>query len=353
MSVDPDIIIREIREEDGEGVSAIALIVIEENEMNKHFPIGMFVTPDRLAKFLYSDKYRFGKTALVNNEVAGVIWVRTGWHDPKSAVASIIIHPKFRGTGVAQKLVEAVQDDYPENKHIEVKVMDDNKASLRFCEKLGLEYVGNHVFMKEHPIKGMTVHDFILRGKRPLSEPPTIAELDIDELTIDHAEEISRLSNQVRDEAFWGEHVTIGSFTTPDKFKEFFNSERFVFGKAGFIRGKLVGASWINLWSDWEASVLVDRDWRRAGVAAKLVSRLQSEIDADKLVEIWIMEVNQPSIKLCERLGFDKIQRKFIDDYEPLNGYYCWEFKMHGTKPLEKKDEPKTICNNRDKSSPC
>lgn len=331
-----DVLIRDINESDGEGLSIITKIVNEENEFNQYYPIGMLKTPEILADFLYSANYRFGKTALVNNEVAGALWVRCGWKDTTSAVASIIIHPKYRGTGVAEQLVEAIKAEFPENRIIEVKVMEDNPASIKFCKKIGLEYLGHHIFDKDHPAKGLAVHDFVIKGTRQLTLPPTVGELDVIDLTAEYANDLSRMSNQVRAEAFWGEFVTIGKFTTPEKFVEYFNSDKYVFGKVGVIRGKAVGASWINLWDQWEASVLVDNQWRRAGVAAKIVNRLRTEIPEDKPVQIWIMEANQPSIKLCERLKFDKLRRELITDYKPLNGHYCWEFKMFGLKKQEK-----------------
>ena len=44
--------------------------------------------------------------------------------------------------------------------------MEQNEASLRFCHKLGLKFIGKHIIDHYSPMKGMWVHDFELNGSK-------------------------------------------------------------------------------------------------------------------------------------------------------------------------------------------
>ena len=154
----------------------------------------------------------------------------------------------------------------------------------------------------------------------------------IDDIKLQHAEGIAAISYEVRNEFYWGIHVPIGSYYTTSKFEEFLSSTKFVFGKVALAQNKVVGATWINLYDDWEASILITKEYRGSGIAQILVEVLRKEISKDKIVDVWVLEKNIASVKLCKKLGFEVIQKKIIDDCLDLNGDYCFQFKMLGLK---------------------
>ena len=102
--------------------------------------------PDRILIQL-EKKYIFFLGEVEDNDLLGVIMVshdgRKGW------INRLAVHPEHRNKGIAQKLLEAAEDQLFQTEGIEVcsaLIFDDNKPSLSLFEKVGYESWANVLY---------------------------------------------------------------------------------------------------------------------------------------------------------------------------------------------------------------
>jgi len=111
---------------------------------------------------IYSDFYGLtrkdlGLYALVDNEIAGAVWIRRmnkehnakGFIDEDTPVLSVAVVPKFRGKKIGIFMMEQfLQEAAALYEQISVSIVEDSPA-IKFYKKLGFERYNDYIMVKK------------------------------------------------------------------------------------------------------------------------------------------------------------------------------------------------------------
>ncbi|MGM0445184.1 MAG: N-acetyltransferase family protein [Bacillota bacterium] len=130
--------------------------------------------------------------------------------------------------------------------------------------------------------------------------------------------ELKNISAKFKDEYNWAEDIPIANIDTDQKAEN-----RLFSNDLGSIliaedNNKMVGYLAVKRFeveeeTGYEASIIIDTDYRNMGLAKKMTKMVFEEILKDKEVEAWIHEDNIPSLKTVQSLGF-KFKKYFEED---------------------------------------
>ncbi len=164
----------------------------------------------------------------------------------------------------------------------------------------------------------------------------------ITEISPLHAEGIAKLSKSFAEELDWGQYAPIGKMHPADVFIEFYYSDKFVMGKVALNDDQVIAVVWLTEYPNdndgklWEASLLVDKAWRRSGVSKEIMFALREDIPVNKEIEMWVSEKNTASIKHCQAMGYEFRLREIVKDYHPVfDGEWAQKFTWQGVKKLD------------------
>ncbi len=134
-------------------------------------------------------------------------------------------------------------------------------------------------------------------------------------------EDINQLKNisaKFKDEYDWASDIPIANIDTDQKGKERLFSNNLESILIAEDNNKMVGYLAVKRFevdqkTGYEASIIIDTDYRNMGLAKKMSKMVFQEISKNKEVEAWIHEDNIPSLKTVKSLGF-KFKKYYKED---------------------------------------
>lgn len=130
--------------------------------------------------------------------------------------------------------------------------------------------------------------------------------------------DLKKISVKFKDEYNWAEDIPIANIDTNQKAKERLFSNNLESILIAEDNNKMVGYMAVKRFevdqkTGYEASIIIDNDYRNMGLAKKMSEMVFHEISKNKEVEAWIHEDNIPSLKTVQSLGF-KFKKHFEED---------------------------------------
>jgi len=156
--------------------------------------------------------------------------------------------------------------------------------------------------------------------------------MDIRKPNKDDVKGLINLSKKFANEYEWAKEIPIGKIIDIKEAKKWLfgnNVYKVLVAEEEYI----VGYVGIKEYEDsYEASILVDSDYRGEGIGKSLTNKIFKMIPEEIEVDAWVADFNKLSLKVTPRIGFD-YKKKFLEkDFIPGREFYVYIFTRKGEK---------------------
>ncbi len=152
-----------------------------------------------------------------------------------------------------------------------------------------------------------------------------------------HIKGLISLSKSFLKEFDWANSVPIGQIDTEEKARKKLFDKDVIAALLAEDNNNLVGFIGVykytyNNEEGYEASILIDSNYRGIGLGKKLCDKVFEDVPNNIEVEAWVLDINKPSMKATPKMGFKLKKSLIIDDHEPLNGLKVNVFTRKGER---------------------
>ena len=150
-------------------------------------------------------------------------------------------------------------------------------------------------------------------------------------------EGLKRLSANFADEYEWGDKIPIGQIDTAKKAEERLFGDDIEEVLVAVDKERLIGYIAVNGYEyegekGYEASILIDKDYRGQGLGRIMTDKIFSKMPVEIEAEAWVADFNQASLKATPKMGFE-LEDKFLEDeFIPGRKYHVYVFTRSGEK---------------------
>lgn len=135
---------------------------------------------------------------------------------------------------------------------------------------------------------------------------------------LEDIETLKNISKNFKKEYGWAEDIPIANIDTDQKAKDRLFSDNLENILIAAEDDQMIGYLAVKKFeveekTGYEASIIIDSEYRGKGLAKKMTEMVFSNISEDKEVEAWVHQDNIPSLKTVKSLGF-KFKKHFKED---------------------------------------
>lgn len=143
------------------------------------------------------------------------------------------------------------------------------------------------------------------------------------------------LSKKFADEYDWAKKIPIGQIKNLNEAKEWLFGDKIFKVLVAEEKGFIIGYVGIKRYENgYEASILIDSDYRRTGIGKRLINEIFKLIPEEIEVEAWVADFNKLSLKVTPKMGFT-FKKKLLDkELIPGREFYVHIFTRKGTKKV-------------------
>ncbi|TYB31572.1 MAG: GNAT family N-acetyltransferase [Candidatus Mcinerneyibacterium aminivorans] len=140
-----------------------------------------------------------------------------------------------------------------------------------------------------------------------------------------------RLSKEFSIESRWGHLIPVGQIYNIEEARENLFGSNIYECRVAKKKDKLIGYIAVKEHEKiYEASILVDSDYRKQGVGKNLTDNIFKSIPRDIEVEAWVADFNEASIKATPQMGFEFKKKIYETEYIPDKEFYVYIYSRYG-----------------------
>ena len=147
-----------------------------------------------------------------------------------------------------------------------------------------------------------------------------------------------KLSKEYSLESRWGHLIPVGQIYHIEEAKQNLLGNKIYECRIAEKEGNMIGYIAVkNHKKCYEASILVDSDYRKQGIGKELTDIAFKNIPSDVEVEAWVADFNKTSLKATPKMGFEFKRKVFETNFITDKNFYIHIFSRSGD--LQKRDD--------------